>query len=223
MPESSQAIAIAFVDASRWGGKEASIYGTPTGLRKLADGFRQAAVSGCPSTRFEASLNGLLIDIGLDVELNLSNDLMAIGKSAFRNVVRFRTRKRKFYDDEEIEFVTTRVSNCFPRTDGAFAVAYPSISVDVTLVIAGNDSGILHVTDHLEGMADFEYEPYDPNWPENSEHYHSWFDGEKDVMLGCGMGMQYGRIDHRKDGSVGWMLEDRESNCIAINRMILGK
>ena len=100
---------------------------------------------------------------------------------------------------------------------------YPSISVDVKLVIAGNDSGILHVTDHLEGMADFEYEPYDPNWPENSEHYHSWFDGEKDVMLRCGMGIQYGRIDHRKDGSVGWMLEDRESNRIAVNRMILGK
>jgi hypothetical protein len=212
MKRSSEVLVLAFVDASWAGGKEASIYGTPAGLRRLAEGFRQSVASSTSSTLFMKRPSGPMIETGLNLTLELSSDLIAVGESAFKNTLRFRKIKRDHYNEESLEYTTRRVSSCRPRDDGAFAVAYPMLGPELSLVVAGNAKGILHIASHLDGMAEIEYESYNPNWPEHSEHYHSWIDGEQDVMLDCGLGLVYGRLDHRKDGSVAWMLVDRVPN-----------
>jgi hypothetical protein len=212
MFDRSSDIVLVFVDATWTGGKEADIYGTPLGLRNLAAIFRKSVESCSVSTLFRTAANGPLVETGLNMSLHLTDDLSSFASISYTHTLRFRRGKRRFFNEDSLEYTTRRPSQCQPRRDGGFAVAYPVIGPDVHLAIAGNATGILHIADHLEWMADIDYGPYRPNWPEHSEHYHSWIDRENDVMLPCGLGLLYGRLDHRKYGSVGWMLEDRSSN-----------
>lgn len=220
MTDSRDETVLAYVDASCFGGNEASLYGNPSGLRRLSQYLRNltSASKSSKSTVFQHT-GELLNESGLNVRFDLSNNMTKVAEAAFRNTLRFRKRKRQFYQEAKQEYLTRRPSSCKPRGDGAFAVAYLDIEADLTLVIAGNRLGLLHVASHLEGMADIVYEPYRPNWPENSEHYHSWIDGKEDVMLDCGLGLQYGRLDHRNDGSFDWMLEGREPNREGLRRL----
>jgi hypothetical protein len=230
-------LVLVLVNATWSGGKEADIWGTPSGLRELANSFKHfvesrtqssladgtwnvpttflgtSATTFCTSaTTIATSAKGPLVETGLHLRLELSDDFDAVATRAFSNTLRFRQSKRRYFNEDSVEYTTKRPSSCRSRLDGGFAVAYPVVDSDTSLVIAGNATGILHIAAHIEGMANVEYGQYNPNWPESSEHYHSWIDGKNDVMLKCGLGLLYGRLDHRKDGSVDWMLEDRTPN-----------
>jgi len=89
--------------------------------------------------------------------------------------------RKRFHKSDDDDSENYEIEECARRADGAFAASYPIISKTPTIVFAGNSAGLLHIADHLDGMADVEYEPYNPKWSENSEHYHSWIDGKKDV------------------------------------------
>jgi len=84
----------------------------------------------------------------------------------------------------------------------------------------GGEVGRIRMDDHLDGMADVEYGSYDPKWPENSEHYHTWIDRDQDVMLRCGLGIRYGRCDHRRDGSTAWYLDNLEDRRVQIDKFL---
>ena len=222
MPHSERELVLVTIDASLFGGKEASVYGTPPGLRRLASNFRAAIKNKTNETCFLACSKGFFASAGINLTLHIVDDPYDVSRCSFRNTVRFRSAKKQYYKEDTIEYRTRRAGNCSTREDGGFVVAYPNVKTECALVLAGNAIGISHIADSFDAMADIVYGQYDPDWPENSEHYHSWIDGEDDVMLDCGLGLITGRLDHRKDGNVSWILDDLENNCDKLRKLFGG-
>lgn len=219
----SNELVLITINATWAGGTEAEIYGTPLGLRSLAASFRRSIADRTSSTLYATAPTGPLVETGVNLLLHLTDDHLSAATLSFSNTLRFRKLKRRYFDESSVEYTTRRPTKCAPRNDGGFAVAYPLLGIEYSLVIAGNSTGILHIADHLESMADVDYGPYNPDWPEASEHYHSWIDRENDVMLECGLGLVYGRLDHRKDRSTDWMLADRPCNREELKLLVDGE
>lgn len=234
----SASLADANVSAHHCDSKEINLYGTPNGLRHIANVVQTVADSDPQNDKGQEACtvisddSGRIEFTGTDLEIRRMGyakeelRLFLNGVEQFAN--RFLRQRRDFISrhlselyerkvgsftphqlaglDEEEQWFAPTNPNAYDIGD-AIAVAYPVVDESPRLVIAGTSSGLQWIAKSLICMADVEYGEYNPNWPENSEHHHSWLDGDNDVMLECGFGLVYGRCDHRKDGSVDWYHE----------------
>ena len=201
---------IASFDASNCFSTEASIYGTPLGLAWLARHFLDVASRQIAEHTLTPDPKGPLLITGTNIRINFESSWKRAAKSAEVNTTRMFRDRRSFHKSNETE--TTELNeNCMPRPDGGFAVAYPEFPTRPTLVITGNSLGLEHIADGLNWMSEIIYPPFDPQMPEKSEHHHSWLDRDEDAMLACGLGLLYGRMDHRRNGDISWIVAMSET------------
>ena len=225
--------------------EEIRLYGTPGGLRYMAEVVRSVAEHVFPPTcKAPSELNECrTIQSGRSKTLDFmgaSLQICNIGSTDeyLRGYLADVPQFGNHFLRQRRSFITHHLLDIYPRNNGSFtpeqlagldeeqdwfdavspetysvdtalAVAYPKIDKSPRLVIAGTCLGLNWIAKSLNCMADEEYGPYNPKSPEKNEHYHSYIDGEHDVMLDCGMDLVYGRCDHRKDGSVDWYRDCR--------------
>ena len=199
-------LAIASFDVSANFSNEASLYGTPAGLSWLAGLFSEVASGKSDKHQVRVKTIGPLLDVGTSINITLERDWTHVAQIAQVKTMRLLEHRRNFHGSKELD-ATATIEQCKCRHDGAFAAAYPDYSPAPTLEFMGNSLGLQHIADGLKWMSEVEYEPFNPRSPEKSEHYHSWIDKDEDGMLGCGLGLLYGRMDHRKDGDTTWIID----------------
>ena len=206
MKSKNESLALASFDVSNCYSSESAIYGTPSGLELVADSFFDVAYRRLHEFMLSTSEAGPLLSHGVNLRVRHSGVVASAARVAMAKTNLMFRQRRDFHGSQEIE-ITDAFEDCDPRADGAFVVAHPEYGDLPELVFTGNDAGLIHIAESLKWLAELEYPPYDPRCPENSEHHHSYLDGENDVMLNCGLSLLIGRLDHRRDGSIDWITE----------------
>ena len=206
MNAKNERYALVSFDVSNCYSGEAAIYGTPSGLEFIADSILDVASRQSSQLNISISEAGPLLSYGVNLRVCHSSVATSAAQVAIAKTSQMFRQRREFHGSLESDTVTS-FEECELRADGAFVVAHPECGDLPELVFTGNGEGLTHIAKGLKWMAAIEYPPYDSKYPENSEHHHSYLDGEDDVMLPCGLSLLIGRLDHRRDGSISWITE----------------